>query len=155
NQWMIPGQKLNIFPGERALTIARDGDALRRQSGERVREYSSRAQLVCPGRNLLNVDRVLVENTQQEIVQERVVVLFMNLTDQILGNRRTKGVQFQQSITALMQSRCDVLMRCACFLDQPLQIEPCFRTASTEFLRKLINARSELFEQFPAALQVH
>src|SRR5262252_2754402 len=103
---MIPRQKLNIFPHERAPTIARDGDALRRQSGERVRKYSSGAQLVCPGGNLLTADRVLVENTQQEIVQERVVVLFMNLTNQIAGNRRTKGVQFQQSITALMQSRC-------------------------------------------------
>ena len=63
----------------------------------------------------------MVEDREHEFIQRWVSILALNLLDELRGRLCSKGVQLQQSVSSLFQSRGQSYTGGDGFLDQPGQ----------------------------------
>ena len=101
---MFPGQEQHILAGQSRGSVQRHGDAFVRNLGELHAHVFAGTQDMTQLRVFLDADAVGVEYPLHVRPQRFILILLADLLHQSLSLRLPAGVEFQQAVTALVQS---------------------------------------------------
>src|SRR5262245_429320 len=114
---MVPGQKLNIFPCDCACAIARHRKSLGGKTRKRFGKDPRRTQTIRSVRDVLNLNRILVEYGEHEIVERSILIPLPDFRNDCGCGCPPERAQLEQSIPASLQTFCDLLVRRASLFD--------------------------------------